>query len=85
MWFDGENELVNVEFINNCSDFVIISFMSLIHLFTELTYFILISLFYFYTFTCEFVFKLHYGMHALMLLEQLPVRPIHTLCTDCEM
>ena len=42
MWFDGENELVNEEFINNCSDFIIISFMSLIHLFIELTYFILI-------------------------------------------
>ena len=42
MWFDGENELVNVEFIYNCSDFVIISFMSLIHFFIELNYFILV-------------------------------------------
>jgi hypothetical protein len=42
MWFDSENELVNVAFINNCSDFVIISFMSLIHLCIEFTYFILI-------------------------------------------
>lgn len=42
MGFDGENELVNVEFINNCSDLVVISFTSLIHLFIELTYFILV-------------------------------------------